>query len=48
LSPTQTQGPFSLSQEDIRARVASGDEMDDYLPALSSMFSPCISLRFSI
>jgi hypothetical protein len=40
LSPTQTQGPFSLSQEDIRARVSAGDDVDDvddYMPALSMM-----------
>jgi hypothetical protein len=35
ISPTQTQGPFSLTQEDIRARVATGDDAD-LLPALSS------------
>lgn len=37
MSPTQTQGPFSLSQEDINARVSGGDEVDDYMPALSLM-----------
>jgi len=43
LSPFQTQGPFSLSQEDIRARVSSnsgggsgGDDVD-VLPALTLM-----------
>lgn len=37
LSPTQTSGPLSLSQEDITARVSTGDEVDDYMPALNMM-----------
>lgn len=40
LSPTQTAGPFSLTHEDIQARMsgdaASRPSMDEYLPALSS------------
>lgn len=40
MSPTQTQGPLSLTPEDIQARM-SGQEnrpsMDDYMPALSMM-----------
>ena len=35
LSITQTQGPFSLSQEDINARVSDVDDVD-VMPALSS------------
>ena len=40
LSPMQTQGPFSLSQEDIRARVSGAEDVNDCMPALSSMFFP--------
>jgi hypothetical protein len=45
MSPTQTQGPFTLTPEDIRARM-SGIEMpprpsmDEVMPALTSMFCP--------
>lgn len=40
LSPTQTQGPFSLSQEDISARVSGGGDDADVMPALSRMSIP--------
>lgn len=36
LSPTQTHGPLSLSEEDISARVSGVDSVDDYMPALNS------------
>jgi len=38
LSPTQKQGPFALTQEDISARVSGGGDDDaDVMPALSMM-----------
>jgi hypothetical protein len=41
LSPFQTQGPFSLSQEDIHARVSGGGGDDaDVMPALTCMSLP--------
>lgn len=42
LSPIQTQGAFSLSQEDIRARVSASNEVDDCMPALSSAYLSCV------
>ena len=41
LSPTQTRGPFSLSVEDINARMSgpdSGSNVDEVMPALTSKF----------
>jgi hypothetical protein len=45
LSPFQTQGPFSLSQEDIRARVSGngGGDDADVMPALT-----CMSLQLTL
>jgi len=57
-SPLQTAGALSLTQEDIRARVASNANGtnaknngslggDELLPALSSMSSPCLLFHYS-
>lgn len=38
MSPTQTQGPLPLDQDDINARVSGPEDVDDYMPALKSEF----------
>jgi hypothetical protein len=53
ISPTQTQGPLTLTPEDIRARIAGQEHtgrpsMDEVMPALSSTFSPTTKLPLLI